>query len=119
MGDITLGAWAYKYFTLDIERPSLPHVESWYARLCERPAYQKHVMIPFGSTPEEWLELEKAGSKQLISGASSTEKSRGGCSTLGARGRLLVGRAVEIRRKRSEMVDVALSKNLVRLLVVT
>lgn len=61
MGDITLGAWAYKYFTLDIERPSLPNVESWYARLCDRPAYQKHVMIPFGSTPEEWLELEKAG----------------------------------------------------------
>ena len=24
MGDITLGAWAYKYFNLDIERPPLP-----------------------------------------------------------------------------------------------
>ena len=62
MGDITLGAWAYKYFNLEIiDRPSLPHVENWYQRLCERPAYRKHVMIPFGSTPQEWLELEQAG----------------------------------------------------------
>ena len=61
-GDIAMGAWAYKYFNLEIiERPSLPHLEKWYARLCERYAYQKHIMIPFGRTPEEWLEFEKAG----------------------------------------------------------
>ena len=63
-GDITMGAWAYKYFTLEIiERPSLPNIKRWYERLCERPAYQKHVMIPFGRTPDEWLELEQAGAK--------------------------------------------------------
>ena len=61
MGDIPLGTWAFKYFNLDIERPSLPNVEAWYARLCERTPYQTHAMIPFGSSPEEWLELEKAG----------------------------------------------------------
>tara|TARA_A100001037_G_scaffold267770_1_gene260865 strand:+ start:140 stop:457 length:318 start_codon:yes stop_codon:yes gene_type:complete len=61
-GAIAMGAWTYKYFNLEIiERPSLPHFEKWYARLCERPAYQKHIMIPFGRTPEEWLEFEKAG----------------------------------------------------------
>jgi glutathione S-transferase len=51
----------YKYYNLDIERPALPNLEAWYARLCERPAYQLHAMIPFGSSPQEWLELEKAG----------------------------------------------------------
>jgi hypothetical protein len=28
--------------------PPLPNVEAWYQRLQERPAYRKHVMIPFG-----------------------------------------------------------------------
>lgn len=59
MGDIPLGAVIHRYFTLDIERPPLPHVEAWYERLCERPAYQDNVMLPFGSSPEEWLELER------------------------------------------------------------
>ena len=61
MGDIPLGAMIYKFFNLDIERPAFPAIEAWYARLCERPAYRQHAMIPFGSSLEEWLELEKAG----------------------------------------------------------
>ena len=61
MGDIPAGAWAYRYYHLDIERPSLPNVESWYARLCERAPYRTHAMIPIGRSPEEWLELERAG----------------------------------------------------------
>ena len=61
MGDIPLGAMMYKFFNLDIERPSLPAIEDWYAGLCERPAFRQHAMIPFGSSLEEWLELEKAG----------------------------------------------------------
>jgi len=60
MADIPLGAVIYRYFNIDIQRPSLPNVEAWYARLCERPAYQKHVMRFFGTTPEEWNELELA-----------------------------------------------------------
>jgi len=47
MGDIPTGALLYRYFQLEIERPSLPNTEAWYARLCERPAYQRHVMVPF------------------------------------------------------------------------
>jgi glutathione S-transferase len=47
IGDIAVGAQLYRYFELDIERPRLPQVESYYARLCERPAYRKHVMVPF------------------------------------------------------------------------
>ena len=61
MGDIPLGTVLYRYFNLDIERPSLPNIEAWYLRLCQRPAYQHHVMVPFGGNLREWLELEKTG----------------------------------------------------------
>ena len=60
-GDIPLGALMFKYFTLDIERPALPNIEAWYARLQQRKAYQEHCMGAFGRSPEEWLALEKAG----------------------------------------------------------
>ena len=60
MGDIPLGCIAYRYFTVDVERPALPHVEAWYQRLTERPAYQAHVMRHFGTNPDEWAALEKA-----------------------------------------------------------
>lgn len=46
MGDIPLGVWAYRWFNLPIPRPQLDHVSAWYNRLCERPPYQKHIMIP-------------------------------------------------------------------------
>ncbi len=44
MGDIPLGAFAYAWFGMPIERPALPHLAHWYARLCERPAYRGAVM---------------------------------------------------------------------------
>jgi glutathione S-transferase len=47
IGDIAPGVQLYRYFSLEIERPSLPHVEAWYERLCSRPAYREHVMVPF------------------------------------------------------------------------
>jgi glutathione S-transferase len=47
MGDIPVGATLFRYFTLEIERPDLPHLEAYYARLQERPAYREHVMISF------------------------------------------------------------------------
>jgi glutathione S-transferase len=46
MGDIPLGAAFYRYVSLPIERPSLPHVETWYGRLQARTAFEHHVMIP-------------------------------------------------------------------------
>lgn len=60
MGDIPLGAVAYRYFNVEAERPSLPNIEAWYQRLCERPAYQQHVMRFFGTNPTEWQALEVA-----------------------------------------------------------
>ena len=47
MGDIPIGASLYRYFELDLERPPLPNVEAYYARLQDRPAYRQHVMVPF------------------------------------------------------------------------
>lgn len=61
MADIPTGALLYKYYNLQIDRVDLPNLEAWYQRLCARPAYQTHAMIPFGNNPKEWLELEKAG----------------------------------------------------------
>lgn len=44
MGDIPLGSFIYAWFEMPIERPELPALEAWYARLKERPAYRKAVM---------------------------------------------------------------------------
>lgn len=60
MADIPLGCVAYRYFNVEVERPTLVNVQAWYERLCERPAYQKHVMRFFGTNPDEWQALEKA-----------------------------------------------------------
>jgi glutathione S-transferase len=48
LADIPAGTALYRYFELEIERPPLPNVERWYHALRERPAYRKHVMVPFG-----------------------------------------------------------------------
>jgi glutathione S-transferase len=47
LADITIGTALYRYFELDIDRPSVPNVEAWYRRLQERSPYREHVMIPF------------------------------------------------------------------------
>jgi glutathione S-transferase len=47
LADIPAGTALYRYFALDIERPSVPNVEGWYRRLQARPAYRDNVMIPF------------------------------------------------------------------------
>lgn len=60
MADIAIGSMMYRYMTLPIDRPSLPALEAWYSRLTQRPAYQKHVMIEYGTNLEEWNEREAA-----------------------------------------------------------
>lgn len=47
LADIPIAATFYRYFELDIQRPKLPHIEAWYARLQRRPAYRQHVMVSF------------------------------------------------------------------------
>lgn len=46
IGDIPMGVYVHTWSTLEIERPDLPHVAAWYARLRERPGYDGQVMIP-------------------------------------------------------------------------
>ena len=47
MADIPAGTSLYRYFELDIERPAVPHVSTWYERLRERAPYRQHVMVAF------------------------------------------------------------------------
>jgi glutathione S-transferase len=46
MGDIPLGVAAFRWFNLPIARPQLGNLDAWYARICRRPAFQKHCMAP-------------------------------------------------------------------------
>ena len=48
LADIPIGTHLYRYFNLEIERPSLPNVDALYRRLQDRAAYFTHVMVPFG-----------------------------------------------------------------------
>lgn len=45
MGDIPLGCHVQLWMRLPIERPRMPGLEAWFARLCERPAYGRIVDI--------------------------------------------------------------------------
>ncbi len=46
MADIPLGPQAHRWFELVDDRPPMKHLEDWYRRLSERPAFRKHCMIP-------------------------------------------------------------------------
>ena len=46
MGDIPMGVAAFRWFNLPIERPQYHGLERWYQRLCERPAFKEHCMLP-------------------------------------------------------------------------
>jgi glutathione S-transferase len=46
MTDIPLGATAYRWFSLDIERAPMSNLEAWYERLCARLPYRANVMLP-------------------------------------------------------------------------
>lgn len=48
LADIPIGTCLYRYYELEIERPSVPNVEAWFRRLQQRPAYRQYVMVPFG-----------------------------------------------------------------------
>ena len=46
MGDIPMGVAAYRWYNMAIERPALKHLDAWYARICTRPAFREHCMLP-------------------------------------------------------------------------
>jgi glutathione S-transferase len=47
LADIAIGTHLYRYFNVNLPRPTLPNVERWYEQLLARPAYRAHVCIPF------------------------------------------------------------------------
>lgn len=49
LADFSFAAWLYRYFTLEIDRPVLEHLEKYYESLCGRKAYVKHVHISYES----------------------------------------------------------------------
>ena len=61
MADIPIGPAIHRLLALPVERPAMPRLEAWYARLRERPAFQTHVMFPQGSNPAEWYHYEREG----------------------------------------------------------
>jgi len=47
MGDIPVGAVVHRWLALPgVDRPALPALQAWHARLTERPAFRSHVMLP-------------------------------------------------------------------------
>ncbi len=50
--DIMVGHLLYRYDTLEFAKPSAPNLWDYYQRLCQRPAYAKHVMVSY--EPLRW-----------------------------------------------------------------
>ena len=46
MGDVPLGCSAYRWCTMDFDKPDLPNVRAYFERLSSREAYQTNVMLP-------------------------------------------------------------------------
>ena len=46
LADIANGVYVHRWFTLDLDRPDMPHLRAWYDRLLERPAYRTHCALP-------------------------------------------------------------------------
>lgn len=46
IADMALGGFLHRWFQLPIERPDLPRLAGWYARLRQRQAYRANVAVP-------------------------------------------------------------------------
>ena len=45
--DIVAGVSMYRWMTMPIDRPAMPNLEAWYARLNARPAFRKAVCVSY------------------------------------------------------------------------
>ena len=50
MGDIPLGCYAWRWFSINADKPKFRNLNNWYERLCDRPAYRENVMLPMASS---------------------------------------------------------------------
>ena len=48
IADIPAGALMHRYFGMQIERPPVPAVDAWRARLAERKPHRDNILQPFG-----------------------------------------------------------------------
>ena len=46
MGDIPIGIRAHRWHLFDIDRPSMPNLERWYAAIRERDAFRQWIADP-------------------------------------------------------------------------
>ncbi|MXR36494.1 glutathione S-transferase family protein [Craterilacuibacter sinensis] len=60
VADIVLGTMFARYRALPITHLPLPALDAWFSRLSARPGCQTHVLRAIGTTPQEWLRLERA-----------------------------------------------------------
>jgi glutathione S-transferase len=44
MGDIPTGCAVRRWFAFNLERPAMPRLEHWQARLAERDGFRRHVL---------------------------------------------------------------------------
>ena len=44
IGDIPASPFTYRWFNLQIDREDFPHLKRWHQEICQRPAFQKHVI---------------------------------------------------------------------------
>jgi glutathione S-transferase len=47
VADIEVGLPLYRYFTVEMPRRDRPRLAAYYARLCARPVYAEHAMVPY------------------------------------------------------------------------
>jgi glutathione S-transferase len=45
VADIALGPTVYRWYELPIRREQMPHLQDWYVRLTQRPAFRDSVMV--------------------------------------------------------------------------
>jgi glutathione S-transferase len=44
--DIAWGVHVHRWFTMEFDRPEIPHLRAWYDRLLTRPVYKEHIARP-------------------------------------------------------------------------
>lgn len=47
LADIQFAHILYRYYDIDIQRKSLPHLRRYYTQLTQRPAFRDHVMVSY------------------------------------------------------------------------
>ncbi len=45
--DIQFGHILFRYYDIEVQRATLPHLAVYYSRLTSRPAFREHVMISY------------------------------------------------------------------------